>query len=46
MMKIKSKIYKNRLRTLIKIKGMLHTSRCTVNQIKTELQHTFFNVEF
>ena len=35
-MKIKRKIHKDKIRTL-KNDSILHTSRCTVNQIKTEL---------
>lgn len=39
-------IYKNRMRKLSKTNGILHISRCIVNRFKTELQYTFFNVEF
>ena len=45
-MKIKRKINKGKIKTFIKNSGILHTSKCTVNQIKTEIQYTFFNVEF
>lgn len=45
-MKIKRKVHKSKIRAFIKTNGILHTLRCTVNQIKTELQRTFFDVEF
>ncbi len=45
-MKINRKVHKNQIRIFIKTNGILHTLRCTVKQIKTELQCTFFDVEF
>lgn len=37
-MKIKRKIHGNRMRMSTKSNDTLYTSRCTVNQIETELQ--------
>lgn len=45
-MSIKRKMHKSRIRTFIKTNGILHTSRCTVIQIETELQCIVSNVEF
>ncbi len=39
---MKCKLYKYRMRILIKINGILHTSRCTAKKVKTSLRHTFF----
>lgn len=41
LMKIKRKIHGNRMRMSIKSNDTLYTSRCTVNQIETELQCIF-----
>jgi hypothetical protein len=40
-MKIKRKIHEVRIKMSIKSSDILYTSRCTVNQIETELQCTF-----
>ena len=40
-MKIKRKIHGNRMRMSIKSNDTLYISRCTVNQIETELQCIF-----
>lgn len=41
-MKIKRKIHGNRMRMSIKSNDTLYISRCTVNQIETELQCIFY----
>lgn len=41
--KMKCKLYKYRIRILIKINGILYISRCTAKKVKTSLRYTFFD---
>ena len=45
-MKIKFIIHISKIKIFIKINSILHTSKCTVNQIKPEIQYTFLMSNF